>query len=310
VSAPGPAENGAQQLLVVIDPVARRTDGESVRIAKDVLSAGAAVKICLPDGPEEFARALARRGGRRPVVIGDDGALLRTVALLHRERELSAGALSLVPVGTSVELARALGVPTSAVAAARAVLDGVVRRLDLLVDDSDGVVLGDLHIPGFPVGRNGRGNGRGGGNGAAGENRNGDGSGGTSGAHGAASMWNTCRSLVRTLVRPPPGGFYPLTHRLRVEADGVLLSDLDEPVEGITVRSLGGRAEVVIRTRASAEPLRASALSVTVSGADFRYRADARVTGPVRTRTWTHRAGAWGLTLPSTYSVPGASGTG
>ncbi|MDX3067640.1 diacylglycerol kinase, partial [Streptomyces sp. ND04-05B] len=56
------------QLLVVIDPLARRTDGEAVRIAKDVLSAGAAsTKVCLPEGPEEFARALARRGSRRPV---------------------------------------------------------------------------------------------------------------------------------------------------------------------------------------------------------------------------------------------------
>ncbi|MFF2524151.1 diacylglycerol kinase catalytic domain-containing protein [Streptomyces liangshanensis] len=365
MSAPGPAENGAQQLLVVIDPVARRTDGESVRIAKDVLSAGAAVKICLPEGPEEFARALARRGGRRPVVIGDDRALLRTVALLHRERELSSGALSLVPVGASVELARALGVPTGAVAAARAVLDGVVRRLDLLVDESDGVVLGDLHIPGVGGGASGSGSsgasefgsgssgsfgsgssgsgssgsgssgsgssgsgssgsgssGSGDGGGGGGRHRNGQGNrpeadngsrngpGSAGGAHGAAAMWNTCRSLVRTLVRPPSGAYPAHTYRLRVEADGVLLSDLDEPVEGILVRSRGGRAEVVIRTRASAEPVRASALSVTVSGADFRYRADARVTGPVRTRTWTLRAGAWGLTLPTTYSVPGASGT-
>ena len=59
----------SDQLLVVIDPVARRHDGEAVRIAKDVLSAGATVKLCLPDGPEEFARALARRGSRRPVVL-------------------------------------------------------------------------------------------------------------------------------------------------------------------------------------------------------------------------------------------------
>ncbi|MFF3750404.1 diacylglycerol kinase [Streptomyces sp. NPDC002018] len=271
--APEPAESGAQQLLVVIDRVASRTDGESVRIAKDVLSAGASVKFCFPDGPDEFARALARRNGRRPVVIGDDRALLRTVSLLHRERELASGALSLVPVGVSVEVARSLGVPTGAVAAARAVLDGVVRRLDLLVDDSDGVVLGDLRIPALP---------------------------GVPAQAGApaASVWHACRSLVRTLVRPVPSVLGGQSHRLRVEADGVLLNDLDEPVEGVTVRSFGGRAEVVIRTCASPEPVRASALSVTVSGADFRYRADTRVTGPVRTRTWTLRPGAWGLTLP------------
>lgn len=141
----------SDQLLVVIDPVARRTDGESVRIAKDVLSAGAATKVCLPEGPEEFARALIRRGARRPVVIGDDGALLRAVALLHRQRELAGCGLALVPVGGVLSLSRALGVPTGAVAAARAVLDGAERRLDLLVDDSDGVVLGALRIPSLPA---------------------------------------------------------------------------------------------------------------------------------------------------------------
>ncbi|MCZ4516294.1 diacylglycerol kinase, partial [Streptomyces sp. ActVer] len=146
----------SDQLLVVIDPVARHGDGEAVRIAKDVLSAGATTKVCLPDGPEEFDRALARRGSRRPVVIGDDRALLRAVSVLYRRRELAGCALSLVPVGASggaLSLARALGVPIGAVAAARAVLDGAERRLDLLVDDSDGVVLGTLRIPPLAGGR-------------------------------------------------------------------------------------------------------------------------------------------------------------
>ncbi|NEC47052.1 diacylglycerol kinase, partial [Actinospica acidiphila] len=71
VATSGTSSATYDQLLVVIDPVARRADGESVRIARDVLRAGAAgAKVCLPDGPEEFARALARRGSRRPVVVG------------------------------------------------------------------------------------------------------------------------------------------------------------------------------------------------------------------------------------------------
>ncbi|OEJ25848.1 diacylglycerol kinase [Streptomyces agglomeratus] len=271
MSAPEPAVNTAHPLLVVIDPVARRSDGESVRIAKDVLCAGANVRVCLPEGPEEFARALARRGSRRPVVVGDDRALLRAVALLHRERELGAGALALIPVGASVDIAQALGVPIGAVAAARAVLEGRARRLDLLVDDSDGVVLGDLRIPAAP-----------------------------SPKAAAASLWGTCRSLVRTLVRPaPPSAPHPVrTYRLRVEADGVLLNDLDRPVEDVSVCSRAGRAEVVIRPRGG-EHVRVEALAVTVSGPDFRYRADALVAGPVRTRTWTVRPGAWSLTLPA-----------
>ncbi|MCX4787726.1 diacylglycerol kinase family protein [Streptomyces sp. NBC_01221] len=281
MSAAQPPGDGAHQLLVLIDPVARRTDGESVRIAKDVLSAGSHAKICLPDGPEEFARALSRRGSRRPVVVGDDRALRRAVALLHREREPAGTALALIPVGATaaLELAHSLGVPRGAVAAARTALDGAVRKLDLLVDDSDGVVLGAVRIPALSA--------------LPGE---------VADRTGVTAVWDTCRSLVRTLVRPTPPPFPapPRTHRLRVEADGVLLNDLDRPVESVTVTPQGGDgglAEVVIRPP-SADPVTAEAKAVTVSGADFRYRADIQVGGPVRTRTWTVRAGAWGLMLP------------
>ncbi|MFJ9099442.1 diacylglycerol kinase [Streptomyces sp. NPDC102405] len=271
----------SDHLLVVIDPVARQTDGESVRIVKDVLSAGAATKVCLPDGPEEFARALARRGSRRPVVVGDDRALMRAVVLLHRQRELAECVLSVVPVGPMLGVAHSLGVPTGAVAAARAVLDGAEQRLDMLVDDSDGVVLGALRIPALvareePV--------------------------------DAARPWlRTCQSLVRTLVpaRParetPPA--LPGPSRLRVEVDGVTLVDLDQPLEAVSVTpgSGGGLASVEVRplsVGAEASPLLATGRTVTVTGADFRYRADAGVAGPVRRRTWTVREGALGLVLP------------
>ncbi|KQW10182.1 hypothetical protein [Streptomyces sp. Root369] len=271
----------SDHLLVVIDPVARQTDGESVRIVKDVLSAGAATKVCLPDGPEEFARALARRGSRRPVVVGDDRSLMRAVVLLHRQRELAECVLSVVPVGPMLGLAHALGVPTGAVAAARAVLDGAERRLDMLVDDSDGVVLGALRIPALvareePV--------------------------------DAARPWlRTCQSLVRTLVPARPARetapALPGPSRLRVEVDGVTLVGLDQPLESVSVTpgSGGGLASVEVRplsVGAEASPLLATGRTVTVTGADFRYRADAGVAGPVRRRTWTVREGALGLVLP------------
>ncbi|MEU2477658.1 hypothetical protein BCL80_103405 [Streptomyces avidinii] len=275
MSAAEPPGDGDHQLLVLIDPLARRYDGESVRIAKDVLSAGAHAKICFADGPDEFARALSRRGSRRPVVVGDDHALLRAVSQLHRERELADSVLSLVPVGAAhtLELSYALGVPRGAVAAARTALDGARRRLDLLVDDSDGVVLGELRIP------------------AA-----------ASSPGPSHTVWETCRTLVASLVRPaPPSSAGPSgSQRLRVEADGVLLNDLDQPVEGLSVAAQGdgGLADVVVRT-ASGETHTAEAKAVTVSGPDFRYRADIQVAGPVRTRTWTVHADAWGLVLPT-----------
>ncbi|MFF5701915.1 diacylglycerol kinase [Streptomyces sp. NPDC012794] len=294
-------------LLVLVDPVARRLDGESVRIAKDVLSAGAAAKICLPDSQEEFARALARRGHRRPVIVGDDRALVRAVGLLHREPEPGDGVVSLVPVGApgSLALARSLGVPLSAVLAARAALDGVARPRDLLVDDGGGVVLAGLRIS-PPVQAVWRGGGY--------------------------------RSLLRTLLPGPAAPVRPV-HRLRVEVDGVVLADGDRPVEDVAVRTAGGGAgpaEVVVRL-AGAPPLTGRAETVTVSGVsgmsgysgvlgvpgasgmsgfsgapgasgafgasgasgeDFRYRADHALAGPVRRRTWTVRRAAWSLTLP------------
>ncbi|MET8561646.1 diacylglycerol kinase [Streptomyces flaveolus] len=272
----------SDQLLVIIDPAARQADGESVRIAKDVLSAGAATKVYLPDGPEEFARALGRRGSRRPVVIGDDRALVRAVTLLHRQRELAGCALSVVPVGDAV-LAESLGVPGGTVAAARAVLDGAERRLDLLVDDSDGVVLGALGIPPTRP--------------AAAE------------PVPVASDRPWYRSLVRTLA-PRPARLSavpsPRVTRLRVEVDGETVVDLDQPVEAVSVTpGRTGTASVEVRplsVGAEATPLLASGRTVTVTGADFRYRADAAVSGPVRRRTWRVVEGAWALTLPRASS--------
>lgn len=347
-------------LLVIIDPTARRTDGESVRIAKDVLCAGAQTKICLPDGPEEVERALARRGARRPVVVGDDRALLRTVELLHRRRELADAALSMVPVGSSaaVALAHALGVPTDAVAAARTVLDGAARPRDLLVDESGGVVLGGLRIPsgshperprlapggayetsgapgaepgaqagpdGAPYGAGADGHGCLCGpcdpcerdhdhgqdhDGAA--DRHGTsppGSGPPGGHHPwwtpAARTARTALTLLSLPVIGLTGGsrrrVHPPPQRLRIEADGVLLTDLDRPVERVSVSTAapgGGLAEIVVHPHAADGPLRARARAVTVSGQDFRYYADALIRGPVRSRTWTVLAEAWSLMLP------------
>ncbi|MFF3276882.1 hypothetical protein ACFYWU_39075 [Streptomyces chrestomyceticus] len=323
-------------LLVVIDPAARSTDGESVRIAKDVLCAGAAAKICFPDGPEEYARALARRGHRRPVVIGDDRALLRAVALLHKERDLAGVALAVVPVGApgAVALARALGVPTDTVAAARAVLDGTEHSLHLLTDDSDGIVLGGLDIPSGtepePSGRRSRRHRWKALRGRPGQRlpvrRDGTETVPLPGPR-AAAWWDRLVRTARTaLSRPaappagpsePPGPYEPpgLTalpggrrsgtagHRLRVEADGVVLADLDRPVRWVSVTPGDGDdgtglAEVVVHWQEAEPPVRARARAVTVSGADFRYRADVVVGGPVRTRTWTVHPDAWRLTLP------------
>jgi hypothetical protein len=240
------------------------------------------------------------------VIIGDDGALLRTVGILHRERALDDSALSLIPVGqrTSTVLARELGVPCSAVAAARAALDGVERTLDLLLDDDGGIVLGALRIPGGAA--------------AVPDDREG-------GARSGNRLGRGARSLVRTLTAPLPSlpGFRmpnalcghsgpgdadgpAAAHPLRVEADGVLLADTNRPVREVSVRTVpavrlpdDGFAEVVVRHGPrDSGPLRVRARAVTVSGPAFRYRDDTALSSPVLRRTWTVQPGAWRLAVP------------
>ncbi|MGK5532053.1 diacylglycerol kinase family protein [Streptomyces sp. URMC 129] len=249
-------------MLIVIDPTARQTDGEAVRIARDVLCAGVGadgVKVCVLDQPQAMTRVLARRGGRRVVIVGDDGALLRAVRLLLRSGELGdASPLGMVPVGPgpTLAVARALGLPTDAVKASRAILTGGVRRVDVLTDDAGGVVLGALGIP-------------------AQRTR----------LSGPTALW------WRTVHRP--------RQRLRVEADGRVLADGDRPVTEISLRAANGLAEVVVSPGQTGHgDVRARATSVTVSGPAFSYRADAVDSGPTRARTWTVRPGALRLAVP------------
>ncbi|RCG24222.1 hypothetical protein DQ392_02930 [Streptomyces reniochalinae] len=294
-------------MLVVVDPVARSTDGESVRIARDVLRAGSpGMKLSLPEGPDAVARALARRGGRRPVLVGNDRALLRAVRLLHHERTLEHTALSVVPVGNgpSIALARSLGLPLDAVSAARTVLRGTARPLDLLVDDEGEVVLGGLRLerdaapaaPSAPAAT-------------------------TAPPEGTASLpppWRRlCHSLARTVLAGGAragGGPHqaadepsavPLPQRLRVVADETVLTGPDRPVTELAVRTAQGTgwAEVVVQPAHAEVPARARARTVTVAasgGEGFRYRPDTQPpSAPVPVRTWTLSPGAWHLVLPA-----------
>lgn len=309
-----------QALLLVIDPVARTVDGESVRVARDVLRAGAHVKVALVENEEDVRHALAHRGRRRPVVIGDDRALHRVVQVLHQRGEL-ASCVAHVPVGPpeTIALGLALGLPTHPAPAARAVLSGLERRLDLLVDDRGGVVLGGVEISSAGYGTRTHPRRRVPPDAAQPpDGASGDGL----GAGGAwwGSVGRSVRSLARSVRMPLPGLLPNQLSRLRVEADGVVLVDLDKPVRLVTVSNGcptaaltdhahdgeatppghpdDGLVEVLVRPPAQGPPVRVCARAVTVSGGNFSYAADAELTGPVHTRTWTVKPGAWRLTVP------------
>lgn len=274
-----PATGGPEPLLLLLDPVARQTDGESVRIAKDVLCGGADAKVAFPESPSELDRVLSHRGRRRPVVIGSDLALQRVLQALHRQRELGADPVGMVPVGRSEELAaaRALGVPGEPVRAARAVLSGAPRRLDLLVDDGGGVALGGVRITGGGARR------------------------AASRSGGWRSLWAKLAAAEQANALTPDGADHG--SRVRVEADGRLLADVHRPVRLVQVTlpsgASDGTGEMEVVVAASGALVRARAASVSVVGRGFDYEADGRPVGPVRARTWTVHPGAWGLLLPA-----------
>ncbi|WP_368666617.1 diacylglycerol kinase [Kitasatospora sp. MBT63] len=261
---------GPGPLLVILDPAAKQADGESVRVAKDVLCGGADVKVALPESPSELDRVLSHRGRRRPVVIGADPALQRVLQALHRQRELGTDPVGVVPVGRPVATGalRALGVPVEPVAAARAVLAGTPRKLDLLVDDGGGVVLAEVRIA--PL-------------------RPGD---GLSRSVGLRSLWAKFAAAEqgKSSVNGP-------VVELRVEADGRLLADLHQRVRLLRVAPADGVLELTLRLDGHTHRHRVA--SLTVTGRHFGYEADGAPVGPVRARTWTVHAGAWELMLPA-----------
>jgi diacylglycerol kinase family enzyme len=111
-----------------------------------VLAEVGPVEVVSTATPEELDAALESCGDRRLVVAGGDGSLHLAVSRLRARGELRERPIALVPLGTGNDLARALDLPLDPVAAARLVVTGRPRPLDLLVDDAGGVVVNAVHV--------------------------------------------------------------------------------------------------------------------------------------------------------------------
>ncbi|UGQ15095.1 diacylglycerol kinase [Yinghuangia sp. ASG 101] len=219
-------------LLVITDPAARSVDGESVRVALDVLRAAAPAKIVVPADSAELERALARRGRRRVVVVAGDGGVHSVVRLLERGGELAETPLGVVPVaarpGADNALAAALGLPAEPAKAARVALGGHDRALDLLLDDLGGVALRSVRI----------------GNGVRAVR--------PASLAGPAAR-KTLRQMWDVAVHSVSSAVGPAGHRLRVEADGAVLADTDRPLFSVHV-GCDDRGNSPAESGTSAEP--------------------------------------------------------
>ena len=301
-------------LLVITNSDAGSSDEESLRQALGVLRGSASVEVQATSNPGELDGVLHRAGSRRIIVAGGDGSLHAVIAALHRRNDLKNAVLGLLPLGTGNDFARGTGIPLDIAEAARVILEGEPRKMDLVVDELGEVVVNGVHV-------------------GAGAN-----------ASRLGARWKERLGSVGVgklnlgKVGYPIGAFLtawnPPLVRLHVEVDGELVNDVDEKILMVAIgngSSVGGGAELTPEatpedgkldvmisraTRPSERFMYAVRLgfarhhlaeeatylrgtSVSVSGGPFWCSADGEIYGPERQRTWHVEPEAYSMVLPA-----------
>ncbi|KAA1428063.1 diacylglycerol kinase [Nocardioides antri] len=290
-------------------------DETALLAALGVLRSAASVEVCQTSAPGELDGALHRAGSRRVVVAGGDGSLHAVVSALHRRHELGPDrVLGLLPLGTGNDFARTLGIPLDPVEAAQALVDGVVRPMDLLIDEVGQIVVNQVHLgAGAEAGRRGK----------PWKERLG------SIGVGPVNLGRLGYPIGAVL-----SALDPTVLRLRVEADGEVVTDVDHPVLMVALgngATVGGGLELTpdadpgdgqidlmiafprSRTARLAYAARLPfgshgehddvvtlrARTVTVSGTEFWCSADGELYGPERHRMWRVEPAAYSMIVPA-----------
>lgn len=279
------------------------SDQESLDLALAIIRESASVEVAATKNPGELDGVLHRAGTRRIVVAGGDGSLHAVVAALHRRNELSDKTLALLPLGTGNDFARGTGIPLGIEDAARLVVAGEPRKVDLIVDETGEIVVNSAHV----------------------------GAGAQASRKGAAWKSRLGRlgypiGALLTAVNPP-------TSRLLIEVDGRIVNDVDRPVLMVAVgngASVGGGTDLTpeadpedglidIMISRAVTPLAKLGYAVrltrgehherddvlylrgrevSVRGNDFWVSADGEIYGPERSRTWRLEPAAYAMVLP------------
>jgi diacylglycerol kinase (ATP) len=142
-----------QRWVLVFNAVSGGADDDVFADVRRALEPVGRLEIVAPEDPDSFD-AEVRRAARGAAVIvsaGGDGTLNYTLNALRDS--LTDVTLALVPMGTGNDLARTLGLPQDPVAAARALLDGSTRTLDVARASGPGVdrLFINACMGGFPV---------------------------------------------------------------------------------------------------------------------------------------------------------------
>jgi YegS/Rv2252/BmrU family lipid kinase len=121
------------------------SDRDRVDLAVSVLRSGCEVEVAASRDLSELDQILRHAGDRTIVVAGGDGSLHAVVAALHAQDDLAGRTIALLPLGTGNDFARALNLPLDPDGAARVILSGTPRPIDLIVADDGDVVVNSVH---------------------------------------------------------------------------------------------------------------------------------------------------------------------
>ena len=300
-------------LLVILNSDSGTAAEDALDRAVEVMSSRASVEVARTSNPGELDGVLHRRGTRRVVVAGGDGSLHAVISSLHRRNELSKCVVGLLPMGTGNDFARAMGIPLEVEEAARLVIDGEVRPVDLLVDSTGKVVVNNVHVgAGAQAARRG----------ARWKER-----------LGSIGVGNVNLGKLGYPLGALQSALIPPSLRLSVSLDGELVNDVDRPVLMVAIGngvSVGGGAELtpeadpedgkvdvmisravtptaklgyVVDLARRTHPERDDVLylrgtEVSVSGDEFYSSADGEIEGPERQQSWRLERGAYRLVLP------------
>ncbi|CAN5696057.1 hypothetical protein BH11ACT8_BH11ACT8_29960 [soil metagenome] len=303
-----------EPLLVITNSGAGTADEETLDRALVVLRQEASVEVQATSDPGELDGVLHRAGSRRIIVAGGDGSLHAVVSALYRRHDLAGSVLGLLPLGTGNDFARGTGIPLDIEDAARLILTGEVRPVDLLIDEVGEVVVNNVHV----------------GAGAAASRR----------SHrwkkrlGAVGYGKVNLGKLGYPIGAAITAWNPPVVRLRVEVDGEVVVDFDEPLLQVAVgngASVGGGTDLtpyalvgdgladVMVSRATGplsrlvyaarlavgrHPMHADVdyhrgSQVTVVGEEFWISADGEISGPERHRSWHLETGAFSMVLPA-----------
>ena len=315
-TAAWPSASGCSSRVTVVAPVlmitnsdAGSTDRDSVGIALAVLRANGEVEVAASQDRGELDQILRQAGDRTIVVAGGDGSLHAVIAALHVKDDLAGRTLALLPLGTGNDFARALDLPLDPEAAARVILAGATRPIDLIVEDSGEVVVNSVHA------------------------------GASVQASKTAAKWKSRLGPVGLGVLGYPIGaaltaISPPSAQLVVEVDGEVITRPDQRLLMVAIgngTSVGGGAEltpdadpgdgyvdVMVSSatgpfarfayawgvKGSSHPSRTDvitrrATTVSVRGEHFAVSADGEILGPRDARTWRVLPAAYRIVAPA-----------